>query len=52
MGSGALYGKMLLVGIIENNKIDAYFMSGMVKLKLALPRRVWNRLKTGPLRGG
>ena len=32
MGSGALYGKMLLVGIIENNKIDAYiyFRSGKV----------------------
>ncbi len=24
-GSGALPGKMLLVRIIENNKIDAYF---------------------------
>ena len=28
VGSGALSGKMLLVGIIENNKIDAYFRSG------------------------
>ncbi len=27
-GSGALSGKMLLVRIIENNKIDAYFRSG------------------------
>ena len=27
-GSGALSDKMLLVRIIENNKIDAYFMSG------------------------
>ncbi len=27
-GSGALPGKMLLVRIIENNKIDAYFRSG------------------------
>ena len=26
-GSGALYGKMLLVGILENDKIDAYFSS-------------------------
>ena len=26
--SVALNGKMLLVRIIENNKIDAYFMSG------------------------
>ena len=25
IGSGALTGKMLLVRIIENNKIDAYF---------------------------
>ena len=32
MGSGALYGKMLLVGIIENKKkIEAYFKSGQVK---------------------
>ncbi len=28
LGSGALSGKMLLVRIIENNKIDAYFRSG------------------------
>ncbi len=27
-GSGTLYGKMLLVRIIENNIIDAYFRSG------------------------
>ena len=27
-GSGALYGKILLVRIIENNNIDAYFRSG------------------------
>ena len=27
-GSGVLPGKMLLVRIIENNKIDAYFRSG------------------------
>ena len=27
-GSGALPDKMLLVGITENNKIDAYFSSG------------------------
>ncbi len=27
-GSGALSGKMMLVRIIENNKIDAYFRSG------------------------
>ena len=27
-GSGALYGKMLFVRIIEYNKIDAYLMSG------------------------
>ncbi len=30
-GSGALNGKMLLVGIIENNKIDAYFILYQVK---------------------
>ena len=28
LGSGALYSKMLLVRIIENNKVDAYFGSG------------------------
>ncbi len=27
-GSGALSGKMLLVRIIENNKVDAYFRVG------------------------
>ena len=31
MGSGALSGKMLLVRIVENNKIDAYFRAGQVK---------------------
>ncbi len=31
MGSGALSGKMLLVRIIKNNKIDAYFREGKVK---------------------
>ena len=28
IGSGALSGKKLLVRIIENNKIDAYFRAG------------------------
>ena len=28
LGCGAPNGKMLFVRIIENNKIDAYFMSG------------------------
>ncbi len=28
MGSGALSGKMLLIMIVENNKIDAYFRAG------------------------
>ena len=27
-GSGALSGKMLLVRIIENNKVSAYFRAG------------------------
>ena len=31
LGSGALSCKILLVRIIENNKIDAYFRSGKVK---------------------
>ena len=30
-GSGALSGKILLVRIVENNKIDAYFRAGLVK---------------------
>ena len=28
IGSGALTGKMLLVRIVENNKIGAYFRAG------------------------
>ena len=28
LGSNALFGKMLLVRIVENNKIDAYFKAG------------------------
>ena len=28
LGSGALSGKIFLVRIIENNKIDAYFRAG------------------------
>ena len=28
IGSGVLSGKMLLVRIVENNKIDAYFRAG------------------------
>ncbi len=31
IGSGTLSGKMLFVWIIENNKIDAYFMAGLGK---------------------
>ena len=31
IGSGSIYGKMLVESIIENNKIDAYFSSGRVK---------------------
>ncbi len=30
-GSGALSGKMLLVRILENNKVNAYFKAGKVK---------------------
>ena len=47
-GSGALYHKMLLVGIIENNKIYLNFQSGQVKQRLTLPRRVWKGIKKGP----
>ena len=28
IGSGALSGKIILVRIVENNKIDAYFRKG------------------------
>ena len=31
IGSGALCGKMLLVMIVENNKIDAFIGAGQVK---------------------
>ncbi len=31
IGSGALSGKMLLVRIVENNKIDNYLRAGQVK---------------------
>ena len=34
-GSGALPGKKLLLGIIENNNIDAYSRSSQVKYRLA-----------------
>ena len=37
---GALNGNMLLVRIIENNKIDVYFRSGHIKKRLVLPRKV------------
>ncbi len=30
LGSGALSGEMLLVRIIENNKVDDYFRAGEV----------------------
>ena len=39
-GSGALFGKILFVRIIENNIMNAYFRAGYVVLNLALPRRV------------
>ncbi len=28
IGSGALYDRMLLVRIVENNKIDTYYRAG------------------------
>ena len=31
LGSGALSGKMLLVRIVENDRIDAYFRTDLVK---------------------
>ncbi len=36
-GSDALSGEMLIVRIVENNKMDANFRTGKVKFRLALP---------------
>ncbi len=48
MGSGALSGKMLLVSIVENNKIDAYL--GLVWLSKGwlCPARVRKGIRIGP----
>ncbi len=43
-GSGAHSGKMLLVRIVENNEIDAYFW------EIALQRRVRKGIVIGPKR--
>ncbi len=40
MVCGVLPGKMVLTRIIEDNKIDAYFRSGLVKYWFALPQMV------------
>ena len=50
IGSGALYGKMLLVRVIENNKFEAYISPGQAKLRLPLPRRL-ARDQNGALQG-
>ncbi len=51
IGSGALSGKMMLVRIIENNRIDAYFMSCYRLSKgLLCPRRVRKWIKVRPRR--
>ncbi len=51
MGSCALSGKMLmLVRIVENNKIDVYLWAGLVRYRLALPLRVRKRIRIGPCR--
>ncbi len=50
LGSFALSGNMLLVRIIENNKIDVYFRACLVKLRLALPRRIRKDIRIGPRR--
>ncbi len=45
IGSGALSGKMLIVSIIENNKIDAYFRTGyenLFWLSSAIPKILLN----------
>ncbi len=48
--SGALPGKMLLVRIIKNKEINAYFRSVYIKKMLALPRRVRKGIRIGPCR--
>ncbi len=45
IGSGALSGKILLVRIVENIKIDTYYRAGYVKQWFALPRRVRKGIK-------
>ncbi len=47
LGSGAIYGKMLLVRILENNKIDDY----LGQIMLALSHRVRKGNRIGPSRG-
>ena len=49
-GSSALSGKMLLVRIVQNNIIDAYFRASYVKESLALPAGLGNGLVEGPAR--
>ena len=49
LGSGALNGKMLLVRNIENDKIDSYCKSGLVKLRLNLPCWVRKGIKIVPV---
>ena len=58
IGSSALPGKMLLVRIIENNKIDAYFRSELESFEGARngkthPKLIFNNLRTSilPLSG-
>ena len=47
-GSGAISGKMLLVGIVENSDIDDYFRAGYVKQMFTLPCRVRKEIRIGP----
>ena len=49
-GSGTLSGKMLLVRIVENDKILDYFRAGWVKQRLALPCSVRKDIRIGPCR--
>ena len=48
IGSGALFGKMVLIRIVENNKIDAYFRAGWVNHMLALPNMVRKGIRKEP----
>ncbi len=50
-GSDALPGKMLLIRIIVNDEIDAYFWPGLVKKRLTLSHKIRKEIKKVSLQG-